>query len=187
MILLLWSTTPVLAQEGVSQEEPTPTSVEESVSPVERSYIEKPALPGLFPRLREELKDRDPFFRDIKLDVNLRTYYFYRDNYPNSNPQINEAWAIGGALSYKSGWFLNHFGVGAVYYLSEPLYAPKDRDGTQLLRPGQRSISVLGQLYARVKLVEENYLNLYRYEYNTPYINKDDGRMIPKTFEGYTF
>jgi len=33
---------------------------------------------------------------------------------------------------------------------------------------------VLGQLYGRVKLIEDNYLNLYRYEYNTPYINKDD-------------
>jgi hypothetical protein len=187
MALLLWATAPAMAQEGVSQEEPTPTSVEESVSPMERSYKEKPTQPNLFPQLKEELKDADPFFRDTKLDVNLRTYYFYRDNYPNSNPQINEAWAIGGAVSYKSGWFLNHFGVGAVYYLSEPLYAPQDTDGTQLLRPGQKSISVLGQLYARVKLVEENYLNLYRYEYNTPYINKDDGRMVPKTFEGYTF
>ncbi|MCU0595648.1 MAG: OprD family porin, partial [Desulfobacterota bacterium] len=184
--LLLWATAPAMAQEGVSQEEPTPTSVEESVSPMERSYKEKPTHPGLFPQLKEELKDEDPFFRDTKLDVNLRTYYFYRDNYPNSNPQINEAWAIGGAVSYTSGWFLNHFGVGAVYYLSEPLYAPQDTDGTQLLRPGQKSISVLGQLYARVKLVEDNYLNLYRYEYNTPYINKDDGRMVPKTFEGYT-
>jgi hypothetical protein len=187
ILLPAWEVAPVLAQEGISQEEPTPTSVEEDVSPIERSFVEKEVVPGLFPQLKEELKDTDPFFRDTKLDINLRTYYFYRDNYPNSNPQINEAWAIGGAVSYKSGWLLNHFQLGAVYYLSEPLYAPEDRDGTQLLRPGQKSISVLGQLYGRVKLMEGNYLNFYRYEYNTPYINKDDGRMIPKTFEGYTF
>jgi outer membrane porin, OprD family len=186
-VTLFWGTAPVLAQEGRAGEEPTPTSVEEDASPIERSYIEKQAAPGLFPQVKEELKDADPFFRDTRLDINLRTYYFYRDNYPNSNPQINEAWAIGGAVSYKSGWFLNHLQLGAVYYLSEPVYAPEDRDGTQLLRPGQKSISVLGQLYGRVKLVEDNYLNLYRYEYNTPYINKYDTRMVPKTFEGYTF
>jgi hypothetical protein len=187
MALGLWTTLPVLAQEAVSQEEPTATSVEESVTPLERSFMERSPRPGLFPQLKEELKDTDPFFRDTKLDVNLRTYSFYRDNYPNSTPQVNEAWAIGGALSYKSGWFLNHFGIGAVGYLSEPLYGPDNRDGTQLLKNGQKGYAVLGQLYGRVKLIEDNYLNLYRYEYNTPYINKDDGRMTPKTFEGYTF
>ena len=187
MVMLVWAKTPVLGQEGVSQEEPTRTSVEERVSSIERSFVEKEVRPGLFPRLKEELKDTDPFFRDTKLDVNLRTYYFYRDNYPNSTPQVNEAWAIGGALSYSSGWFLNHFGIGAVGYLSEPLYAPDDRDGTQLLKTGQKGYAVLGQLYGRVKVIENHFVNLYRYEYNTPYINKDDGRMSPKTFEGYTF
>jgi outer membrane OprD family porin len=33
----------------------------------------------------------------------------------------------------------------------------------------------------------ENFINLYRYEYNTPYLNKNDNRMTPNTFEGYTF
>jgi len=187
MVMVFWAETPAVASEAVSQEEPTTTSVEESVSPIDRSFTEKMARPGLFPQLKEHLKDMDPFFRDTKLDVNLRTFYFYRDNYPNSIPQINEAWAIGGALSYKSGWFLNHFGVGAVLYTSQPLYAPDDRDGTQLLKTGQEGYTVLGQLYARVKLIENHFINIYRYEYNTPYINKDDGRMTPKTFEGYTF
>jgi len=130
------------------------------------------------------LKDTDPFFRDTALDVNLRTYYFYRDKYDDS---VSEAWAIGGALSYKSGWFLDHFGVGAVLYTSQPLYAPDDRDGTLLLKPGQEGYTVLGQLYGRIKLTEENFINIYRYEYNTPFINKNDNRMTPNTFEGYTF
>ena len=46
---------------------------------------------------------------------------------------------------------------------------------------------MLGQLYGRVKLFEEHFLTFYRFQYNTPYLNKDDGRMMPKTFEGYTF
>ena len=186
-VMLLWARAPALAQEGEYQEEPTPTSVEERVSPIERSFVEKTARPGLFPQLKEQLKDMNPFFRDTKLDVNLRTYYFYQDNYPNTNPEVNEAWAIGGALSYKSGWFLNHLGLGGVFYASEPLYGPEGRDGTELLKPGQKGYAVLGQVYGRVKLIEDHFLNLYRYEYNTPFINKYDGRMTPKTFEGYTF
>ena len=187
MVMLLWARTPVLAQEAVSQEEPTATSVEEEILPFERAFIEKEDRPGFFPQLKERLKAMDPFFRDTKLDINLRTFYFYRDNFPNSTPQTNEAWAIGGALSYRSGWFLNHFGLGAVLYTSQPLYAPEDRDGTQLLKTGQEGYTVLGQLYGRLKLIENHFINLYRYQYNTPFINKDDGRMTPKTFEGYSF
>ena len=159
------------ADEAVSLEEPTPTSVEDSVSPIGRSFREREPPPLLFPGLKDRLKDTDPFFRDTNLSVNLRTYYFYRDKYDDS---VSEAWAIGGSFSYRSGWFLNHFGAGAVFYLSEPLYAPEDRDGTQLLKPGQEGYAVLGQLYGRVKLFEDHFLNLYRYEYNTPYINKYD-------------
>jgi hypothetical protein len=38
-----------------------------------------------------------------------------------------------------------------------------------------------------VKLNPTNFLNLYRYGgYNTPFINRNDNRMTPNTFEGYT-
>ena len=84
MVMLLWTRAPVLAHEAISQEEPTKTSVEERVSPIERSFTQEPATPGSF----------------------------------------------------------------------------------------------LGQLYGRVKLFEDHFLNLYRYELNTPFINKDDGRII---------
>ena len=72
-------------------------------------------------------------------------------------------------------------------YTSQPLYGPDDKDGTLLLKPGQEGYTVVGQLYGRVKLIEDNFINIYRYEYNTPYINKNDNRMTPNTFEGYTF
>jgi hypothetical protein len=122
--------------------------------------------------------------RDTKLDLNFRTYYFFRDQYDDSK---SEAWALGGSLSYRSGLLLDHFGVGAVFYTSQPLYAPDDRDGTGLLKTGQHGYTVVGQLYGRVKIFEDNFINIYRYEYNTPFINKDESRMTPNTFEGYTF
>jgi hypothetical protein len=182
--LLLWQGEPALAQEAISQEEPTPSSVEEIVSSMSRSFEEKKAHIGLFPALKEQLKDTPAFFQDTQLALKVRSYYLWQENTGSS---IKEAWAIGGALAYRSGWLLDHFSVGAVGYTSQPLHALDDRDGTQLLAPGQEGYTVLGQVYGRVKLAEQNFLNLFRYEYNTPYLNSHDNRMTPNTFEGYTF
>jgi hypothetical protein len=184
LVLLLWGSAPVLAQEYIRDQEAVPESVDQVVTPMDLTFKEKREIPRFFPWLKEQLKDTPAFFRDTKLDLNIRTYYFYRDKYDDSK---SEAWTLGGALSYRSGWFLDHFGMGAVLYTSQPLYAPDDRDGTLLLKLGQEGYTVVGQLYARVKLIEDNFINLYRYEYNTPFINKNDNRMTPNTFEGYTF
>ncbi len=184
IVLFLSGGTPALAQEAISQEEPTPGSVQEEVVPMERSFLEKAIRPGIFPWLKEKLKDAPPFFRDMKLDLNVRTYYLYRDKFDDT---LNEAWALGGSLAFRSGWFLDHFGVGATLYTSQPLHAPDARDGTLLLKSGQEGYTVLGDLYGKVKIVDENFINIYRSEYNTPYINKNDNRMTPNTFEAYTF
>ncbi len=184
LVMLLWGSAPILAQEYIRDGEPTPESVDQVVTPFDQTFQEKPSPPGLFPGLKEKLKDTPPFLRDTKLDLNFRTYYFYRDQYDDSK---SEAWALGGSLFYRSGWLLDRFGVGAVLYTSQPLYAPDDRDGTGLLKTGQHGYTVVGQLYGRVKIFEDHFINIYRYEYNTPFINKDESRMTPNTFEGYTF
>ena len=173
----------VQAQEVISQEQPTPSSVDEITTPIERSFIERIPRPGFFPWLKEQLKDTPAFFRDTELDLNLRSFYFNRDKFDDS---VSAAWAMGGALAYKSGWLLDRLSIGSTFYWSENLYGPQEKDGTLLLKPGQHGYSVLGQLYARVKLFDEHIVNLYRYEYNTPFIGKNDSRMTPNTFEGYT-
>jgi len=186
-ILLLSAVSLARAQEEISEEAPPPASVEQSVSPMDRSFERAPRpVPErrrLFPALREQLKNAPAFIRDTTLDVELRSYYL---NGGNFNGTRNEAWAGGGSLSYKSGWLFDHLSVGAVLYTSQPFYAPADRDGTLLLEEGQSGYTVLGQLYARVKLLEGIFLNLYRYTYDTPYLSEHDNRMTPNTFEGYT-
>jgi hypothetical protein len=176
LAMLLWGSAPVLAQEA-SGDKPTPSSVDEISNPMDRTFEKAP------PR-EEPVKPPHPFFRDQKLDLNLRTYYKYNDKVDNS---VSEAWAIGGALTYKSGYFLDHFALGGAVYTSQPLYAPEDRDGTLLLKPGQEGYTVLGQLYGEVKVIPDNFFRFYRQEYNTPFINKNDFRMTPNTFEGYSF
>ena len=185
LALLPLGSGPAMAQEYIRDEEVTPESVDQVVSPMELSFQEKAKIPRFFPWLKEQLKDTPAFFRDTKLNLNIRSFYLYRDKY-DPGDKI-EAGALGGALAYQSGWFLDRFSIGSVLYTSQELYGPDTRDGTLLLKPRQQGYTVVGQLYARVKLVEDNFLNLYRYEYNTPYINKNDNRMTPNTFEGYTF
>ena len=183
LLLLFGIVSRSAAQDVISSEEPTPSSVDEVVTPIERSFLERIERPGFFPWLKEQLKDAPPFFRDTKIDLNLRSFYFRRDKFDDS---VNSAWAMGGALAYKSGWLLDRLQVGTTFYWSDNLYGPKDKDGTLLLKPLQHGYSVLGQAYARVKLFDEHIVNLYRYEYNTPFIGKNDSRMTPNTFEGYT-
>jgi outer membrane porin, OprD family len=171
------------AQESIEQEEATPSSVHQSLNEIERIF--RPPPPpriALFPQLREQLKYAPPFFRDSQLDVNLRSYY---RNKTSSVGDKNEAWAGGGSVTFRSGWLLDFMSMGTAFYTSQPLYAPKDRDGTDLLKPGQQGYSALGQLYARFKVTEANYLTVGRYILDTPYISRDDGKMSPNTFQGY--
>jgi len=186
-VLLLGAASGSWAQEEISEEGPPPASVEQSVSPIERSFERRPRLvperQRLFPWVKEQLKDAPPFFRDTTLDVNLRSYYLNGGSFDGTR---NEAWAGGGSLSYQSGWLLDRLSVGAFLYTSQPLYSPPDRDGTFLLEEGQNGYTVLGQLYVRLRLLDEIFLNLYRYTYDTPYVSENDNRMTPNTFEGYT-
>jgi hypothetical protein len=142
-----------------------------------------PPLVGLFAPLRESLKDLPPFLRDTDLKIHFRSYYFNREN-PDGTE--NEAWAFGGWLAYRSGWLLDTFGIGATFYGSAPLYAPDDRDGTTLLKPGQEGYYVLGEAYAALRYKEYVLAKGYRQEVTQGYINREDNRMTPNTFEGLT-
>jgi hypothetical protein len=137
----------------------------------------------LFPTLKEEMKDLPPFLRDTDVRLYLRTYYFGRENTDSTE---NEALAAGGWLAYRSGWLLETFGIGATLYGSAPIYAPDDRDGTTLLRPGQDGYAIFGEAYAALRYKEYALLKSYRQEVTQGYINREDNRMTPNTFEGFT-
>jgi len=78
----------------------------------------------------------------------LRTFYFNRHQPDGTD---NEALAAGGWLGYRSGWLLDTFAIGATLYGSAPLYAPDDRDGTLLLKPGQEGYYVPGEAWGALR------------------------------------
>ncbi len=119
-------------------------------------------------------------FEETQFKFNIRSIYLNRDKYDDSE---SEAFALGGWAGMKTGYFLEHFAIGVTGYTSQKLLGDADEDGTLLLAPGQEGYTVLGELYADVLLMEG--LNLYagRKEYDTPFINRNDTRMTPNTFE----
>ena len=140
-------------------------------------------LEALFQPVREMLKPLPPFLADTDLKVHFRTYYFNRTN-PNDTE--NEAWAFGGWITYQSGWLLDTFAMGASLYGSAPLYAPDDRDGTLLLKPGQEGYYVPGEAWGALRYQDYALLKGYRQRVDQPYINSQDNRMTPNTFQGVT-
>src|SRR5262245_36854840 len=132
-----------------------------------------------FPSIGTGMKDLPPFFRDTQLLLQLRT--FYRNN-EASQDTFQEAWAAGGWLAYKSGWLADFFSIGATGYLSLPVYAPEDRDGTGLLQPGQNTIAVVGEAWAKLRYWEQT-LTGGRQRIDVDYLSPQDNRMVPNTFE----
>ena len=96
-----------------------------------------------------------------------------------------QAWAGGGWLAFRSGLIGDMFGVHLAGYTSQPIFAPPDQDGTKLFAPGQNSIAVLGQVYGRVQIGDQE-IRAGRQLVDTPLINPQDVRMVPNTFEGTT-
>jgi hypothetical protein len=136
-----------------------------------------------YPALREEMSKLPPFLRDTDLNVHFRSFYFNRQN---DNDTASEAWALGGWLQYASGWLADIFAIGSTYYTSWPLYAPDDRLGTLLLTPDGDEIGVFGEAWAALRYKEYALFKGYRQKIDDGYVNPQDNRMVPNTFEAVT-
>lgn len=157
-----------------------------------------PVAPGrrllreFVPEVAETLRNLPPFLSDTTLNFHIRSFYFNRELPIRPRPLTGrvdftqEAWALGGWIGYQSGWLLDTFRMGAVGYTSQPAYAPDDRDGTGLLAPGQEGITVLGQAWGQLRYKDYAVLTGGRFLVDQGFVNPQDNRMIPNTFEGAT-
>jgi hypothetical protein len=114
--------------------------------------------------------------------LQLRTYYLDQEN---TSGVPSGAWALGGWAGLRSPWWGDLFQVGIVGYTSQKLYGPDDMSGTKLLAPGQEPIAALGEAFAAVRIAGQT-ITAYRQLINRPFINPQDTRMVPNTFEAYT-
>jgi len=114
--------------------------------------------------------------------LQLRTYYLDQESLTGVP---SAAWALGGWAGMRSPWFADLFQAGVVGYTSQRLYGPEDKDGTKLLATGQEPITVLGEAFGAVRILGQT-ITGYRQLVNRPFINPQDNRMVPNTFEAYT-
>ena len=168
-ILLAQQPTPPSAQPNAPRNAAS-SSVEQGQTPLTETFD--------FRDFRLEARRRA--FEDTKFDFNIRTYYLDRNNFDGTEDQ---AWTIGGWAGLKTGYFLNHIAFGITGYTSLPIHAPEDRDGTLLLEPGQDEFAVLGEAYAEIRIVDNLLVSVGRKAFDTPFINRNDTRMVPNTFE----
>ena len=126
-----------------------------------------------------QLEKRRKALEDTEFLVNFRLFYFDRSDFSGAEKQ---AVAIGGWAGFKTGYFLDHFAFGATVYTTNPVYAPDDRDGTSLLEEGQNGFTVLGEFYTEIRIVKGLGITVGAKGYDTPFISRNDNRMLPNTF-----
>ena len=127
-------------------------------------------------------KGGDKAFGGFEPILHLRTYDLDQESLTGVP---SSAWALGGWAGVRSPWFGDIFQVGVVGYTSLKLYGPADKDGTLLLAPGQETIAVLGEAFGSLRFFGQTFTG-YRQRINRPFINIQDSRMVPNTFEAYT-
>jgi hypothetical protein len=156
-----------------SSDTATPTSTEQGQTQLDGTF-ETPN------RAQTVAEKRRQAFEDTAFYGELRSFYMDSNNLNGSQ---NEAWAIGGSAGLKTGYFRDLFAFGATAYTSQRISGPEDKDGTQLLAPGQHGYSAIGEAYAEVLLSEGIQGTIGYKGYDTPFISRNDSRMTPNTFE----
>jgi hypothetical protein len=155
-----------------SAPDPVASSIEQGQTLLDESF-------GLRGRQRHPETLGDPSAQThFKFD--FRTYYIDRENYDDS---VSEAFAAGGWVGAKTPFFLDRFSFGITGYTSQKIHGDPDEDGTTLLEPVQAGYSVLGEAFVDVRLGEGMHLYAGRKEFDTPFINPNDTRLTPNTFE----
>jgi hypothetical protein len=180
MALMLLAAPASIADEQELEDKPAAISIKDFESPLERSYAAPEIRQSLFPWITSQMQPLPPFLADSKLYLRYRTYYLRQDR---TNGQLSAAWAMGGSVYYRSGWLKEFLAVELEGFTSQPIVAPESRDGTRLLKdPGSMGYSVLGVANAKLRY-RDLVLTGYRQQLDLPYLNRQDSRMTPNTFE----
>jgi hypothetical protein len=174
-----------LASEAQLSEEPAPTETARVKDGFEKKGVER-GIPWLSRKRRSLLPD---WLDESRLDLHFRTYYLNHAE-DSDDPLVPEsdraAWAYGGWLRWESPWWGDRVNVAAAYYTSQRIWGPQKLDGTKLLTEGQGGYSVLGLANVKIRHGDLAQLTLYRQLLDIPFLNGEDSRMTPNTFEAAT-
>jgi len=126
-------------------------------------------------------------FADGKVKGEIRGYYMHGDRTMHGNVDADRVGgAVGGHLKYETASF-NGLSLGASFYTANGLGLNSDAAETARtsLLDGDDAINVLAEAYAQYA-IGNTVVKIGRQMLNTPWVNGDDSRMVPNTFEAYT-
>ncbi len=132
--------------------------------------------------LRERLAERSPFWRDSSLDLGVRVFDFRQEN---GIETITDTVAAGTELTFSSGKWRKRLSTVITWATSFEIDTSEGSGDSGLLGPGESDLSVISRAYLQYEFGEVLSTRLYRQDFNMPYINRQDIRMIPITHEAY--
>jgi len=171
------------AQRYLSDQRPIATHVDELDSAFEDygAPVDPPEPGTLIPETFGLFEPTDNWLQNASLYIKPRFYYRHREE---GNGQVLEALTGGGSIEAESGWLFDTLNFGVSAYTSQKIHGEIDRDGTGLLQPGQESYTVLGHAFLQARY-RATVASLYRQEIDIPFLNRNDARMTPNSFEAY--
>jgi hypothetical protein len=131
--------------------------------------------------------------------LQVRSLYFDRD-LPNNGNQ--DAWATSGQLWGRTGYLGDVVSLGGNLFVDVPFWAPDDKQGHNMLKPGNKGFSVVGEAYARFKFLQTQTFTVGRttlginpqtaegvrsLQTDLNYLGSKDTRMLPLTYEAAMF
>jgi hypothetical protein len=129
----------------------------------------------------------DPDPNSVKLgdvEAAIRPRMFYKNTDTLTGTE-QEAWALGGLAGIRTPWVADLLQFAVVGYTSQRLYGPAGKGGTLILTQSQDSITAIGEAWAALRVAGQT-ITAYRQLIDRPFINAQDTREIPSTFEAYT-
>ena len=101
--------------------------MEDEAVPMEEAYVEEVLPPTEYPELKGKLEDAAPFWRDSRLYVRPRSYYFDRER---ENTQDSVAAAYGGWVAFRSGSISERLSANGTLFTTQSLPTDPERSRT---------------------------------------------------------
>jgi len=169
-----------VAQEYIDSRTTAPDSLRQERSPLS-DITGAPEQPEGFRLFRDSMVR--PVIDDTEFFIHPRFYYISR-TFDGGGAPSRSAAAIGGSFGLRTGWLYDFAQIGLTAYTSVGGTLPGGQDATGLLNDQGDSYIVLGEAYLRLRY-EEITGQFFRQELDFPFINTNDSRMTPNTFEAY--
>ncbi|QIF01896.1 OprD family outer membrane porin [Roseimicrobium sp. ORNL1] len=161
------------AQDYLLDYGPPPDRVSELPTPF--TPFEEPVERGRLGTFSSE-----PFIRDAVFSLDPRFYYRYLRNSRGSSDVL----AGGGTMGLTTGEWLGVVQFGVVGYTTQPLTDLDGADPTGLVGTDGEGFTTLGEAWAKLSYKTVT-ATLFRQRLDLPFINGNDSRMLPNTFEAY--